>query len=250
MACLHTENKAHIDKPSFLVARPQSTEPPNSQAMEKPKNYPIPVTWHARAPLRRYYPKTYKPWIMSLLLLIQGCSLAIPAGIEPVTDFDLNQYLGLWYEVARLDNRFERGLEQVTATYKLRKDGSIQVENAGRDSKTGKHRVAIGKAKPVKDQHTGHLKVSFFGPFYSSYVVFYLEPDYSVALVCSSNKSYCWILARKPLLTAEALRKYCSIAKEKGFAVENFVYPQASTASPAFEAYDTTRPVQYNPTTK
>ncbi len=160
------------------------------------------------------------------LLLLQSCFLSAPAGIKPVTNFQLERYLGVWYEIARLDHRFERDLGQVTATYRLQKDGSIQVENAGTHIKTGKRKTALGKAKPVENLQTAHLKVSFWGPFYSSYIVFYLEEDYSVAMVCSHTKDFCWILARKPVLTQEQLDKYCQILKEKGFAVESLIYPK------------------------
>jgi apolipoprotein D and lipocalin family protein len=167
-----------------------------------------------------------QPVLITLLMLCQGCLTAIPTGIQPVRNFEIERYLGTWHEIARLDHSFERGLEQVTATYTLKEDGSIKVENAGTNSKTGKRKIAVGKAKPVKDATTAHLKVSFFGPFYASYIVFYLENDYSVALVSGSNKDYCWILARKPVLTPQELEKYCNIAKEHGFAAERFIYPK------------------------
>jgi apolipoprotein D and lipocalin family protein len=162
---------------------------------------------------------------VGLILLLQGCTLSIPAGVAPVAGFDVNQYLGRWYEIARLDNRFQRGLEQVMATYSLRKDGSIYVENTGWHSQTGKQQTVTGKARFVAERNIGHLKVSFWGPFYSNYVVFYLEDDYSVAMVCGSSRNYCWILARSPMLPAEDLAKYRSIAEDNGFAIENFIYP-------------------------
>jgi apolipoprotein D and lipocalin family protein len=161
---------------------------------------------------------------LGLILLLQGCILSIPAGVAPVAGFDVNQYLGRWYEIARLDNRFQRGLGQVMATYSLRKDGSICVENTGWHSQTGQQQTVTGKARFVAEKNIGHLKVSFWGPFYSSYVVFHLEDDYSVAMVCGSSRNYCWILARSPMLSAEDLAKYRNIAKDNGFAIENFKY--------------------------
>jgi apolipoprotein D and lipocalin family protein len=162
--------------------------------------------------------------LLSLVLLLQAC-VSVPASIQPVARFDLNRYLGVWYEIARIDNRFEHGLEQVTATYTQRKDGLIQVENSGIKSKNGKRKTALGKAKAIKDPTIGHLEVSFFGPFYGSYIVFHLEEDYSVALVCGSNKGYCWILARKPVLSQQELAKYHQILQEKGFDLKKFIYP-------------------------
>jgi len=172
----------------------------------------------------KHYPKGLGVFILGVISFLQGCSLATPAGIKPVTGFDVNQYLGRWYEIARLDNRFQRGLEQVTATYSLRRDGSICVENAGWDVQKRQQKKVIGKAKFVSAKQMGHLKVSFWGPFYSSYVIFHLEADYSVAMVCGASKDYCWILAKTPVLSAEDLAKYRKIAEENGFTVERFIY--------------------------
>jgi apolipoprotein D and lipocalin family protein len=172
----------------------------------------------------KHYPKGLGVFTLGIISLLQGCSLSIPAGVKPVTGFDVNQYLGHWYEIARLDNRFQRGLEQVTATYSLRRDGSICVENAGWNVQKKQQKKVMGKAKFVSAKQIGHLKVSFWGPFYSSYVIFHLESDYSVAVVCGSSKDYCWILAKNPTLSAEDLTRYRKIAEENGFAVERFIY--------------------------
>lgn len=166
---------------------------------------------------------------LTLMLVVafclQGCGLRVPEGIEPVTNFELKSYLGQWYEIARLDHRFERGLEQIKTIYSQQENGKIRVENMGVDEKTGKQRTAVGKAKFVGKSNVGHLKVSFLGPFYGSYVVFYLEEDYSVALVCGNTKDYCWILARAPKLDDEKLHKYLEIVEKNGFDVEKFIYP-------------------------
>lgn len=174
--------------------------------------------------LYKRYSGRFKVCLLSFFLCLQGCSLAIPEGIKPVTGLDVHQYLGRWYEIARLDHRFERGLEQVTATYSLREDGSIGVENMGWNNQKAQQQTSIGKATFVSDTHLGHFKVSFQKPFYGSYVVFYLEADYSVALVCGPSRDYCWILARKPVLAPEKLAKYRKIAQDHGFAVEDFIY--------------------------
>ncbi|MEL6606953.1 MAG: lipocalin family protein [Bacteroidota bacterium] len=166
-----------------------------------------------------------------LALSLQSCSLGVPTGITPVTNFEVDRYLGTWYEIARFNHRFEQGLEQVTATYTLKKNGSIRVENAGVNTQTKKQKTAVGKAKFVADKHIGHLKVSFFGPFYGSYIVFHLEPDYSVAMVCGNSRAYCWILARKPVLTPEELAKYQKIAQDHGFDVDQFIYPAPANAA-------------------
>jgi len=170
------------------------------------------------------YPIGCQLCVLGLVAFLQGCVLSVPAGVKPVAGFDVNQYLGRWYEIARLDNRFQRGLEQVTATYSLREDGSICVENTGWHSQTGQQKTVVGKAKFVSAKQIGHLKVSFWGPFYGSYVIFHLEADYSVAMVCGSNRNYCWILARNPVLSTGDIARYREIARENGFAVEDLIY--------------------------
>ena len=96
----------------------------------------------------------------------------MPERVTPVESFELNRYLGKWYEIARLDHSFERGLERVTAEYSLRDDGGISVVNRGYSIEDDEWKVAEGKAYFVNDKNLGYLKVSFFGPFYGSYVVF------------------------------------------------------------------------------
>jgi apolipoprotein D and lipocalin family protein len=179
--------------------------------------------------LFKHYPKGL--WVSGLgvIAISQACSLSVPAGIRPVTGFDVNQYLGHWYEIARLDNRFQRGLVQVTATYSLREDGGLFVENTGWNVQKQQKKTIVGKAKFVANRQVGHLKLSFWGPFYSSYVIFYLEADYSVAMVCGSSKDCCWILSKNQALSAEDLAKYLKIAEEHGFAVERFIYTSGTT---------------------
>lgn len=135
--------------------------------------------------------------LLLLCLALTGC-VRVPAGIEPVTGFEADRYLGAWYEIARLDHSFERGLEEVSATYSRRPDGTIGVLNRGRDVASGEWREVEGRARFVEDPGTGYLKVSFFGPFYGAYVVFELDEDYRHALVSGPNRSFLWLLAREP----------------------------------------------------
>lgn len=137
-------------------------------------------------------------WII-LVVLITGC-VSVPDGIEPVKDFQSNRYLGQWFEIARLDHSFERGLEQVTATYSKRKDGGINVINRGFNTESQEWQQAEGKAYFVGDSNEGHLKVSFFGPFYGSYIIFDLGKNYEYSLITSSSKSYLWLLSRTPVI--------------------------------------------------
>ena len=141
-----------------------------------------------------------------LACLLMGC-VGIPDNVKPVDNFKLNNYLGKWYEIARLDHSFERGLSRVTAAYSLRDDGGIKVLNRGFSAKDGVWKEAEGKAYFVKDADQGYLKVSFFGPFYGSYIIFELDHEnYQYALVSGPDKSYLWLLARRPTLN-EAIKK-------------------------------------------
>jgi apolipoprotein D and lipocalin family protein len=157
--------------------------------------------------------------------LLSSCT-GIPEGITPVNNFDVQRYLGTWYEIARLDHSFERGLEQVTANYSLNSDRSITVVNQGFDPEREQWKSATGKAKFVGQSDTGHLKVSFFGPFYGSYVIFHLEKDnYSHALVAGPSRKYFWILSRTPTLPTQQLETLVAIAKKNGFATDQLIYP-------------------------
>ena len=152
-------------------------------------------------------------------LLLSSCS-SIPEGVTPVQNFEAQRYLGKWYEIARLDHRFERNMEDVTANYRLNKDGSIEVLNRGYNTKDQQWDEAKGKAKFVSARDVGHLKVSFFGPFYGSYIVAELADDYSYALVTGPNTDYLWILARTPTLNNAVYSGLIQKAKQLGFDTE------------------------------
>ena len=134
--------------------------------------------------------------------LLIGCT-GIPDGTEPVTGFELERYLGEWYEIARLDHSFEEGLDCVTATYSLRDDGGVKVINRGYNLEAQAWDEAEGRAYFIDDESVGRLKVSFFGPFYGGYNVLELDDDYQWALVAGPNRDYLWILARTPTLEGD-----------------------------------------------
>jgi len=138
-----------------------------------------------------------------VLVLLFGCSVSKEKSTEfipAVKSFDIQRYLGTWYEIARLPNSFERGLDKVTAQYSLRDDGTIAVLNKGFDTVAGKWKEAHGKAR-FKEPGTGALEVSFFLIFYADYKVLELDTvNYSYAMVTSSSKEYLWILSRTPHL--------------------------------------------------
>lgn len=164
---------------------------------------------------------TPKPLILMLSLLL-GCT-GTPAGLHPVAPFDAERYLGRWYEIARLDHSFERGLSQVTATYSRNQEGSIKVLNRGYDAKRQAWKEAEGKAWFVEGVDKGHLKVSFFGPFYGGYNVLVLDKEYEHALVSGPNRDYLWILARTPTLPEATYQALVQQAKAMGFASEQLL---------------------------
>jgi apolipoprotein D and lipocalin family protein len=155
-------------------------------------------------------------WPIALSMLLAGC-VGTPEGLTPVRGFEVDRYLGTWYEIARLDHSFERDLQQVTAQYSLNADSSVRVINRGFDAQQQQWRQAEGTAKFVEHPDVGHLKVSFFGPFYGGYNVLVLDPDYQYALVSGPNRDYLWILARTPTLPQATYDHLLTQAHQMGF---------------------------------
>lgn len=155
--------------------------------------------------------------------MLAGC-LGYPKTVKPISDFELQRYLGKWYEIARLDHRFERGLEQVSAEYLLREDGGVKVVNRGFSIKTKKWKQAEGKAYFAENEDTGYLKVSFFGPFYGSYVIFELDQEnYQHAFIAGPDESYLWFLSRTPTVSDALLEKFYTLSEQKGFDTQNII---------------------------
>ena len=158
-------------------------------------------------------------------LLVVACSSPTPpSGVTVVDNFDAQRYLGRWYEIARFDHRFERGLEKVTATYSTMDDGGIQVINKGYNPARGMWQQSVGKAYFTGDTRKAALKVSFFGPFYGGYNVIALDKDYRYALVCGPDRDYLWILSRTPTLPDAVKKQLVDIAAREGFAVEKLLW--------------------------
>lgn len=157
------------------------------------------------------------------MFLLNGCSVKVPKDITPVKPFDLSHYLGDWYEIARIDNRFENGLSKVTANYSLRDDGGVKVINRGWDASNNKWKESTGKAYFVNSTDTGALKVSFFGPFYGGYNIIKLDDSYQYSLVVGPDKDYLWVLSRTPAMPTELLNEYLSFAGEHGFDREKIL---------------------------
>ena len=159
----------------------------------------------------------------AVAMLLAGC-LGMPSQVSPVSGFDLQRYLGKWYEIARLDHSFERGLSQVTAEYSPRDDGGVTVVNRGYSAEQQEWKEARGKAYFVESPDSGYLKVSFFGPFYGSYVVFELDREnYEYAFISGPNHDFLWLLARSPDLAPEVIERFVDAAKARGFDTDALI---------------------------
>jgi apolipoprotein D and lipocalin family protein len=158
--------------------------------------------------------------------LLSACSVNPPEGIEPVTGFEAERYLGKWYEIARLDHRFERGMTGVTAQYAWREDGGVAVFNRGYKTKKQEWDEIEGKAYFIGEPDVGSLKVSFFGPFYGGYHIMALNedaPDYEYSLVSGPDRGYLWILSRTPSMPEETLAPLLAMAEEQGFPMGELI---------------------------
>ena len=165
-----------------------------------------------------------RAWIVSLLSLSVGCT-TLPEQVKPVDHFELSRYLGTWYEIARLDHRFERGLTRVQAQYALNADGSVQVINRGYDPVRQRWQQATGVAKFMGSSDTGLLKVSFFRPFYGTYAVFALDHEqYQYAVISGPSHDYLWILARTPTLTDPLKQQVVEKAQAAGFDTQQLIF--------------------------
>jgi apolipoprotein D and lipocalin family protein len=157
------------------------------------------------------------------LVLLKSCK-TIPPNAVAVKPFDVEKYLGKWYEIARFDFRFEKNLNNTTANYSLKDDGSIKVVNRGYNYKKGKWKEATGKAKFVSSPDEAKLKVSFFGPFYSGYNVIAIDVDYKYAMVAGKSLDYLWLLSRGKTIPENIKQGFLQKAREVGYQVERLVW--------------------------
>jgi len=155
--------------------------------------------------------------------MINSC-VTIPKGATAVSPFDKEKYLGKWYEIARLDFRFERNLNNTTANYSVNDDGSIKVVNRGYNYVKDEWNEAIGKAKFAGNENVARLKVSFFGPFYAAYNVIALDSEYKYALVAGKNLDYMWILSRETTVSEDVKQDYLKIAGELGYNTSDLIW--------------------------
>ena len=162
--------------------------------------------------------------VIAAFLVVACSSPTPPPGVTVVKPFEAQRYLGTWYEIARLDHRFERGLQRVTATYSMMDDGGIQVINKGYNPDRGMWQQVIGQAYFTGESNRAALKVSFFGPFYGGYNVIALDKEYRHALVCGPDRDYLWILARTPTISAEMKQQMLDVATRQGFDVTKLIW--------------------------
>ena len=165
-----------------------------------------------------------KKIVILFVLLATGC-VSIPDNITPVTSFQIERYLGKWYEIARLDHRFERGLTQISAEYSMRPDGGLKVLNRGYSKEKQEWSEAEGRGYFVQSPNEAYLKVSFFGPFFGSYIVFELDTlNYQYALISGPDKSYFWLLARTPTIDDNLKKKLIAKAAALGFDTTKLIF--------------------------
>jgi apolipoprotein D and lipocalin family protein len=166
-----------------------------------------------------------------LILYKSVSSVSIPRGAKAVSPFDVEKYLGKWYEIARLDYKFEKYLNNVTATYSLNENGSIRVDNKGYNYQSRQWKESVGKAKFVGSSDVGRLKVSFFGPFYAGYNVIAVDDDYQYALVAGDNLNYMWMLSRETTIPDHIRENYLELAQQIGFETGELIWTDHSEDS-------------------
>ncbi|MFR9602538.1 MAG: lipocalin family protein [Rikenellaceae bacterium] len=158
--------------------------------------------------------------ISFLIILVSAplCSAEPVVDNSTVCEFDLDRYMGKWYEVARFDNRYERNLREVTAEYTLNEGNQVSIINRGFNTQDLEWQEAYGKGEPT--DILGQLKVSFFLFFSSDYNVMHIGQDYEWALVGSKSNKYLWILSRTPSLPSDTLDHIIGLAQKRGYNVE------------------------------
>jgi apolipoprotein D and lipocalin family protein len=158
--------------------------------------------------------------------ILSACSTNYPP-LETVPEVDIERYMGTWYEIARLPNRFEEGLECITATYELRDDGEITVINRGREVDDDYDlSEARGVAWLPDTNITSKLKVSFFWPFAGDYWILKLDENYRHVLIGAPSREYMWILSRSTEMDKETYDKYIAVANAKGFDTSTLIKPR------------------------
>ncbi|KEY18891.1 lipocalin family protein [Kaistella antarctica] len=158
------------------------------------------------------------------LAFLSSCAVGIPKGATAVQNFDSQKYLGKWYEIARFDFRFERGLNNVTATYSMKDNGNIKVDNKGYNFEKKKWSESIGEAQFVDNYNVARLKVSFFKPIWAGYNVIDMDENYKYALVAGNNLDYLWILSREKTIPQEYKERFLEKAESIGYDTSKLIW--------------------------
>ena len=167
--------------------------------------------------------------MMEKILAVLLFCLATPGAaqseqVTAVEGFELDRYLGKWYEIARLDHRFERGMSHVTAEYSMRDDGKVRVLNRGYKTNKGEWSDAEGKARFAGADYLGHLEVSFFWIFYGDYIIFELDQEYRYAWISGSDTDYLWFLSRTPTVSDELKAQFIERAGTLGYDTAELIF--------------------------
>lgn len=170
-------------------------------------------------------------FIISTSIWLSSCA-SIPEKATPVENFNLASYLGTWYEIARLDFRFEKDLNNTMAQYSLDEKGNVIVLNSGYNYVKKEWTSAEGKAKFRGEKNVGALKVSFFGPFYSGYNVIALDDEYQYAMVAEKDLKYLWVLSRKKSVPDSVKEEYLKVAEEIGYDISDLIWVEHDRKSP------------------
>lgn len=168
-----------------------------------------------------------KIFVTILALLTFSCSHHQKTENKVVENFNIDKYLGVWYEIARLDHSFERGCSNVYATYSKKENGDIKVVNTC--IKDGKEKSAQARAHFKNDESDrGHLRVSFFWPFYGDYKIIYLNRNYQIALIDGGSTEYFWILSRQKKIPNHIMSKLLKKAEDAGFDTSKLIFTKHS----------------------
>ena len=158
---------------------------------------------------------------MATILSAVGCNAqSRPISTNTISSLDVKRYMGRWYEIARFDHSFERGMQGVTTNYSLQNDGTVLVVNSG--LRGGKPTEAVGRAKTTSQ--VGRLRVSFFWIFYSDYNILEMDKDGQWVLVGSRSPQYLWILARTPKLSDDVMNQIINLAEQRGYNTDNLIF--------------------------
>jgi len=154
--------------------------------------------------------------VATLMFTGKGFTADLPP-LQTVEQVDLSRYLGRWYEIARLPNRFQKGCRGSMADYSLREDGDITVVNSCHNLDDNNLRQSKGHAWVVDPISNARLKVSFFWPFRGDYWIIELGRNYEYAVVGTPSRKYLWVLSRDQTISAELYAAILQRAAQKGF---------------------------------